>query len=147
MTWTDETQNAFPAGISYIITGLEEDAEYKVSMRPRYDDGFPGPWTSDIIVSTELQSNSDGMSDSEPMSEDPMIEVDTEPPVITVLGDNPITITVGDSYVDAGATCIDAIDGDITPILIDGFGGVVTPTTIENMVNVTQADNYEVIYY
>lgn len=35
-------------------------------------------------------------------------------PVITILGNNPETITVGDIYTDAGATASDAEDGDLT---------------------------------
>ena len=40
--------------------------------------------------------------------------VDTTIPVITLLGDDPVTIEVGDTYTDAGATATDNYDGDIT---------------------------------
>ncbi|WP_298421280.1 immunoglobulin-like domain-containing protein [uncultured Kordia sp.] len=43
---------------------------------------------------------------------------DTIPPVITLNGDNPVDIFVGDTYVDAGATAIDNIDGDVTNDII-----------------------------
>ncbi len=43
---------------------------------------------------------------------------DTTPPVITVLGENPVLITQGDTYIDAGATAWDDIDGDITDNII-----------------------------
>jgi len=39
---------------------------------------------------------------------------DIIPPVITLLGDNPVNLYVGDSYTDAGATALDDVDGDIT---------------------------------
>src|SRR4030043_749125 len=39
---------------------------------------------------------------------------DTIPPVITLNGDNPVTVVVGSEYTDAGATASDDIDGDIT---------------------------------
>jgi hypothetical protein len=39
---------------------------------------------------------------------------DTTPPVITVTGDNPVTVTQGATYRDAGATAIDDVDGDIS---------------------------------
>ncbi len=39
---------------------------------------------------------------------------DTTPPVITILGDNPATVILGNTYIDAGATAIDNIDGDVT---------------------------------
>jgi hypothetical protein len=37
---------------------------------------------------------------------------DDVPPVITVLGDNPATVELGSTYVDAGATAMDAFHGD-----------------------------------
>jgi len=39
---------------------------------------------------------------------------DITAPVITLLGDNPVNLYVGDSYTDDGATALDNIDGDIT---------------------------------
>ncbi|MEI7424880.1 MAG: lamin tail domain-containing protein, partial [Candidatus Staskawiczbacteria bacterium] len=43
---------------------------------------------------------------------------DTIAPVITLNGDLEITITVGDGYVDARATALDDIDGDITANIV-----------------------------
>ena len=40
--------------------------------------------------------------------------VDTTPPVITVLGENPATVEYGSNYVDAGATATDLRDGTVT---------------------------------
>ena len=39
---------------------------------------------------------------------------DTTPPVITLDGNNPMKITVGDTFTDPGATAFDAVDGDLT---------------------------------
>jgi hypothetical protein len=44
--------------------------------------------------------------------------VDTTAPVITLLGDNPVTLEVGGPYTDAGATATDAYDGDITSSIV-----------------------------
>ncbi len=41
------------------------------------------------------------------------ISSDTNKPVITLLGDNPVTVYQGSTYNDAGATAYDAEDGDI----------------------------------
>ena len=41
-------------------------------------------------------------------------EADTTPPVITIAGDNPATVTWGDAYADAGATATDNIDGSVS---------------------------------
>lgn len=40
------------------------------------------------------------------------------PPVITIIGANPITIIVGNSYTDLGATAADAEDGNITSQIV-----------------------------
>lgn len=40
-------------------------------------------------------------------------EEDKQPPVITLLGNNPITIRQGETYIDAGATAVDDVDGEI----------------------------------
>ncbi len=47
-------------------------------------------------------------------------KTDVIAPVITLLGDNPITIEVNSSYADAGATALDDVDGDITANIITG---------------------------
>ena len=48
---------------------------------------------------------------------------DTTAPVITILGNNPITAEAGQFYVDAGATGLDAVDGDVTGNLVTVLGG------------------------
>ena len=44
--------------------------------------------------------------------------VDTTVPVITLLGDAPVTIEVGSTYTDAGATALDNYDGDLTSSIV-----------------------------
>ena len=39
---------------------------------------------------------------------------DTTPPTITIIGDNPLYISIGSEYVDPGATAIDATDGSVS---------------------------------
>ena len=41
---------------------------------------------------------------------------DTTAPVVTLNGSASMTITVGDSYTDAGATATDDVDGALTPV-------------------------------
>jgi len=43
---------------------------------------------------------------------------DTIPPVITLLGSNPLTIAQGAVYADAGATAVDNVDGNITANIV-----------------------------
>jgi hypothetical protein len=63
------------------------------------------------------------------------VEPDTEAPVITILGDNPVLVEQGTVYTDDGATAEDNIDGDIT-------GDIVT----DNQVDTTYAGTYGVYY-
>jgi hypothetical protein len=43
---------------------------------------------------------------------------DMTPPVITILGANPVSINVDGAYVDAGATASDNVDGDLTSSIV-----------------------------
>ena len=61
--------------------------------------------------------------------------VDTTLPIISLLGDNSITIEVGSSYNDAGATASDNYDGDITSSII-----------ANSTVNTSLAESYTVTY-
>jgi len=45
-------------------------------------------------------------------------DVDTTPPVITLLGSTPVTIEVHSTYTDAGATALDDYDGDLTSSIV-----------------------------
>ena len=59
--------------------------------------------------------------------------IDTTPPVITLNGDNPMTIECGSEFTDPGALATDDIDGNIS-------------VNSSNDVNVTEVGTYEVIY-
>ena len=50
--------------------------------------------------------------------EPPEEPADTTPPIITLVGPATIDLTVGDTYIDEGATALDDIDGDITSDII-----------------------------
>jgi hypothetical protein len=68
------------------------------------------------------------------MSDD-YVEGDTTAPVITILGNNPEYVLKGDTYVDAGATAEDDVDGDITGDII-----------VDNQVDTTYSGTYGVYY-
>ena len=60
---------------------------------------------------------------------------DKEPPVITILGSNPVNACKGYVYVDAGATATDNEDGDVT-------GKIETSSTVDT----GQVGTYRVTY-
>ena len=67
--------------------------------------------------------------------EDPSPESDVTAPVIILLGDPTVSLNVGDTYVDAGATASDDVDGDITSHII-----------VDNPVDTAIAGDYVVSY-
>ncbi len=62
--------------------------------------------------------------------------VDTTPPLITLLGSNPILRPIGFNYIDAGATAADEVDGFFNSASI----------TVVNTVNTAIAGNYTITY-
>jgi len=60
--------------------------------------------------------------------------VDTTPPVITILGANPVQLNVGSTWTDPGATAIDAVDG-------------VCMVTVTGTVNTAIAGVYQITYF
>jgi len=62
-------------------------------------------------------------------------EADLTPPTITLLGETSVALSVGDTYVDAGASANDDVDGDITSKIV-----------VNNLVNTSVAGNYTVTY-
>jgi len=64
-----------------------------------------------------------------------VVVVDTVKPVITLLGESEVTVTLGTAYNDAGATATDNIDGDITANI-----------AVNNLVNTNVIGTYTVSY-
>lgn len=68
-------------------------------------DGTYGSCTVKVTDAAGNQSNTLSVSS---------FDIDTTPPVITVLGDNPLELGTGDTFTDPGATANDAHDGSVT---------------------------------
>lgn len=69
------------------------------------------------------------------------------PPVISILGDNPVTLECGDEYTDAGATASDYEDGDLTAaITVSGLppAGPLSPGSWTVTYSVTDSNNQTV---
>ncbi|MBL3535759.1 MAG: DUF5011 domain-containing protein, partial [gamma proteobacterium endosymbiont of Lamellibrachia anaximandri] len=63
------------------------------------------------------------------------VNVDGTPPVITLLGTDPLNLLVGGTYTDPGATATDDIDGDITGNIV--VAGDTVDTAVEGAYVVT----------
>ena len=88
-------------------------------------DAGDGDLTSSIVVSGSVDTSTVGtytvtynVIDTSGNAADPVTRtvnvVDTTAPVITLLGDNPMTIEVGSTFTDPSATALDVGDGDLT---------------------------------
>jgi hypothetical protein len=75
------------------------------------------------------------------LSDVDLSKLDTVEPVITLLGDNPDTTYKGLSYVDAGATATDNLDGDITSKIVK-IGSVDTSKVGTYIISYVVADNW-----
>ncbi len=60
--------------------------------------------------------------------EDTIVFLDQDAPLITLLGDATINVTLGDAFTDPGATALDEVDGDLTSNIVVGGDTVDTNT-------------------
>jgi len=110
-------------------------------------DNLDGDISGDIVTVNPVNTNVPGsytvtynVSDAAGNAADEVtrtvtVFADTTKPVITLLGSTPVSLELGSTYNDAGATALDDIDGDIT-------GSIVTV----NPVNVNAVGSYVVTY-
>ena len=70
---------------------------------------------SNVVLSSETNQN---ISSDAPSVGYIYVTEDSIAPVITLLGDAAVSIEVGDTYIDAGATATDNYDGDITSNIV-----------------------------
>lgn len=88
-----------------------------------------------LIVGNFTAFNGDTHKNIVRLNSDGTEDLDVTAPVITLLGSNPASVTVGSAYVDAGVTALDATDGDVT-----------ASTTSTSIVNVNTIGAYTVVY-
>jgi hypothetical protein len=67
-----------------------------------------------------------------------VIVVDTTPPVITIIGDNPMSLMKDSTFIDPGASATDNVDGSVT---VSPSGSVDTSIAGEYSITYTASDN------
>ena len=88
-----------------------------------------------IVIQFNGEANNDAVTAYIDNIASSYVAPDTTAPVIALVGDAVVDLNVGDTYVDAGATATDDIDGDITANIV----------TVNN-VDVNTAGQYIVTY-
>ena len=94
-----------------VMTDRKNTFDSTNSYRTYYTTAWNDVKAEDLYMTLELVN-------SAPITGPITSSPDTIPPVITLLGYNPVTVQQGSSYIDAGATAIDNVDGTITPSII-----------------------------
>ena len=77
-----------------------------------------------IVLSLSVVAGCGSSSDSD----DPEPTADTTPPTISLIGANPLTVSLGSSYTDPSATAMDDVDGNISASIVVGGDTVDTGT-------------------
>ena len=67
--------------------------------------------------------------------EDIIIFLDVDIPLITLIGDSTMNVTLGDLFTDPGATALDEVDGDLTENIV--VGGNTVDTGVEGTYTIT----------
>ena len=92
---------------------VDNDAELteKIVAVSTVDMGTVGQYTITYDVTDAEDNPADTVTRMVMVTNTPL---DTTAPIITLLGDNPMTIEVGEDYMEPGATAFDRMDGDRT---------------------------------
>ncbi|WP_299189114.1 DUF5011 domain-containing protein [uncultured Aquimarina sp.] len=89
---------------------IDGDISANITVSGAVDTDVPGSYT--LVYSVE---DSSGNTSS---VERIVNVVDNIPPVITIIGDNPLVVRVDDTFNDPGATATDNVDGDISSAIM-----------------------------
>jgi subtilisin family serine protease len=122
-------------GDTYVEPGAtaEDDIDGSITVVPS---GSVNTAVADTYIITYTATDAAGNEASTTRSvivSEEVVVPDTTPPVITLNGADPLNLTVGDTYVEPGATAEDGIDGTVT-------------ATPSGSVDTSTADIYVVTY-
>jgi len=99
-------------------TGMATATDIFLDAVTYEDTVIPGDITTGVVsVISRLWSATDTNGHATTATQTITV-VDTTPPIISLNGESPVTIEAGSSYVDAGASAFDMVDGDLTVSII-----------------------------
>jgi len=125
----------------------EQGFVYSTTIQPTINDNIVNVNGTDISTSLEnlepettyyyraFLTNAFGEFYGNDISFETAEETDSYPPVITITGDNPLSIIQFDDYEELGATAVDVVDGNLTDNI-----------QISSNVNTQVIGNYQVVY-
>ncbi|MHA1527934.1 MAG: immunoglobulin-like domain-containing protein [Alphaproteobacteria bacterium] len=130
VTITDPTDGiTIAVGTELMFAATVTDEDYPLDVIWTMDDGTPLSTPAESFFATLAEGShvvTASVMDTAEQSGSDSVSVlvlppDVTPPVITVNGVDPASVAVGATYIDAGATATDNMDGDVTgAIVVDG---------------------------
>lgn len=126
--------------VELAVGGVYDEPGYSAT------DNIDGDLTAAVTVARSVDASAPGMyslvynvSDAAGNTAEPAARtitvVDQEPPVITLLGSNPVVLQLDEPYEEPGAKATDNVDGDLTNAI-----------AIENKADMKSPGSYEVVY-
>jgi hypothetical protein len=104
----------FGTSKTFLDVSVNGAAPVKVAFATQANTTFVAPLTNfvdgAIVTYTGTLDASGVICHADTMTVEAAPVVDVSAPTLAILGTNPVALTVGDVYVDAGATCVDDID-------------------------------------
>lgn len=116
------------------VDEVDGDLTKNIKVQGHVNTSKPGTYTIVYTVSDKSGNTSSAERKVQVIKGIKRIK-DTEKPVITILGNNPLNITYGSSFVDPGATAYDNVDGNISN-KINKIGSI----------NTSKLGSYKIIY-
>ena len=117
------------------MDNLDGDLTNNITISGIVDTSSPGTYT--VIYSV-----SDASSNTTAVARTITIYPDTTPPLITLNGQSSMTIILGGTYTETGATAMDNLDGDLTNnITISGIVDTSSPGTYTVIYSVSDASS------
>ena len=87
------------------------------------------------VGSYTVKLTASSVAGSSDMFEDTLMILDNEVPLIALIGEATISLTIGDTFTDPGVTALDEVDGDITADVV--VGGDTVDTNVEGTYVIT----------
>ncbi len=148
--WTSDTDTPVITLVGSDTVSIAQGATY-TDLGATATDNVDGDLTANIIVTGTVDTNTVGtytvtynVSDAAGNTATPVVRTvtvtDSQPPVITLVGSDTVSIAQGATYTDLGATATDNVDGDLTAnIIVTGTVDTNTVGTYTVTYNVSDA--------
>ncbi len=143
LSWTDNASNEDGVTIQYSTDGgnsYSDLTSVNADITSYQNTGLSASTTYHYRLFSYNSSGNSAYSNSASATTQSQTVADTTAPTLSLIGNNPQEITVGEAYVELGASATDNIDGDISSSIVINSSNVDTSTTGTYMVTYNVVD-------